>query len=59
MEREIIKEIKIWKAKVKVHERWVGLSRTTRREEKKKKSNKEQGMGPTVSQRNGEKLENK
>jgi hypothetical protein len=26
---------------------------------KKKKSNKEQGMGPTVSQRNGEKLENK
>jgi hypothetical protein len=58
MEREIIKEIKIWKAKVKVHERWVGLSRTTRREEKKN-SNKEQGMGLTVSQRNGEKLENK
>jgi hypothetical protein len=28
-------------------------------ENKKKNSNKEQGMGPTVSQRNGEKLENK
>jgi hypothetical protein len=53
MEREIIKETKIWKAKVKVHEKVGGpFSYNKKGREKKNQATKDQGSH--VEQGNGE-----